>query len=654
MIKVCLERIRMKNNANLRSVLAKLTLEFAPLSIRNDLLDSSSFLEEYNLKPEAVLSIGSPDNHFLRSKLFNAIRVILSGTEKCEILDTSDRLWEFKKIEENGKQKFLLSRIGQNLLLPDYAALSSDSYVRLRIIDERITNNNLPDCSIDKWRKILIERALNDEEVDAFESETNNTPIAFARNIRSEIVQGQIQISSLVPNSRSYFERLVGIYDGSATIQDYTIKIIKPLFDQNMTWKSYDGFLLNLLLSSHSSITAEINIESISSEDLVRVYTFLESNGDRISQIGAIEVGLRILPSRPEIKPVLINIINLIRDDDITQKNSGFNVFSALFMFVDGELSRLRMFSTEPPFYRRFAALAQAALIHRQLINSSIDTENFCKWMFDSRAEQFYMQSLTDLRLEPRWNPEFAVGSQIKFDFLGRIIIAAKKYEINIKDSPLFDLLNTIESESQDSSQNLFAYYLPGPLEGQEQSINVMPNELKKEIKTRLNQKDVELSSFIALVNSALIYHIESPYAELAANALKLGNHRLANIKDRSQLLAVLDGLASVAAATRSNILADELQILIRLYRNDAQYSLSINEDIRICLIAAASHKNLNDWSSFVGKWLTELAFSDLEIQDGLTLNSHLYYLCYAVPELWVSCGRADAALKAFIAYKNN
>lgn len=644
----------MKNNANLRSVLAKLTLEFAPLSIRNDLLDSSSFLEEYNLKPEAVLSIGSPDNHFLRSKLFNAIRVILSGTEKCEILDTSDRLWEFKKIEENGKQKFLLSRIGQNLLLPDYAALSSDSYVRLRIIDERITNNNLPDCSIDKWRKILIERALNDEEVDAFESETNNTPIAFARNIRSEIVQGQIQISSLVPNSRSYFERLVGIYDGSATIQDYTIKIIKPLFDQNMTWKSYDGFLLNLLLSSHSSITAEINIESISSEDLVRVYTFLESNGDRISQIGAIEVGLRILPSRPEIKPVLINIINLIRDDDITQKNSGFNVFSALFMFVDGELSRLRMFSTEPPFYRRFAALAQAALIHRQLINSSIDTENFCKWMFDSRAEQFYMQSLTDLRLEPRWNPEFAVGSQIKFDFLGRIIIAAKKYEINIKDSPLFDLLNTIESESQDSSQNLFAYYLPGPLEGQEQSINVMPNELKKEIKTRLNQKDVELSSFIALVNSALIYHIESPYAELAANALKLGNHRLANIKDRSQLLAVLDGLASVAAATRSNILADELQILIRLYRNDAQYSLSINEDIRICLIAAASHKNLNDWSSFVGKWLTELAFSDLEIQDGLTLNSHLYYLCYAVPELWVSCGRADAALKAFIAYKNN
>jgi hypothetical protein len=274
--------------------------------------------------------------------------------------------------------------------------------------------------------------------------------------------------------------------------------------------------------------------------------------------------------------------------------------------------------------------------------------------MFDSRAEQFYMQSLTDMRLEPRWNPEFVVGSQIKFDFLGRLIIAAKNYEIYIKESPLLDLLHSIETEALSSSNNLYAYYLPGPLEGQEQTNNIMPGELIKEIETQLNNKDIELSSFIALVNSSLIYHIESSYADLAASALKLGNHRLANIKDRSQFLAILDGLASVAATTRSETLADELQLLIRRHRHDAQYSLSINEDIRICLEAAACNKNLISWSNYVGKWLTELAFSDLGIQDGLTLYSHLHYLCHAVPELWVSCGRADAALKAFIAYKNN
>lgn len=644
----------MKINANLRSVVAKLTLEFAPPLISNDLLYNISFLEKYNLKPEVILSIGGPDNRFLRSKLFDAIREVLSGTKKSKILDTSDQLWEFEITEENNRHRFLLSRNGQKLLLPDFAVLSPDRTVRQYVIDERITGNNLPDYTIDKWRQILTERGLYDEEVDAFDSETNNTPIACSRRIRIEIEQGQIQFSSLVPKSRSYFESLVGKYDGSSNIQEYASKTIKQLFEKNLIWKSYDGFLVNLLLSSHSFITANINIDSISSEDLVRVYTFLESNGDRISQIGAIEVGLRIIPSRSEIEPILVNIINQIHDDDINQKTSGFNVLSDLFIFVDGELSRLRMFVSEPPFYRRLAALAQAALIQRQLIKSSVDIESICKSLFDSRAEQFYMQSLTDLRLEPRWNPEFAVSSQIKFDFLGRLIIASKNFEINIKENPLFDLLKKVESESLNSGHNLNAYYLPGPLEGQEQSLSVMPDELKKVIEIQLNQKDVELSSFIALVNSALIYQIESPQAELAANALKLGNYRLANIKDRSQLLAILNGLASVAAATRSKILADELQIIIRLYRNDAHYLLTINEDIRLCLVLAASHENLNDWSNFVGKWLTELAFGDLEIQDGLTLISYLNYLCYAIPELWVSCGRADAALKAFIAYKNN
>jgi hypothetical protein len=47
---------------------------------------------------------------------------------------------------------------------------------------------------------------------------------------------------------------------------------------------------------------------------------------------------------------------------------------------------------------------------------------------------------------------------------------------------------------------------------------------------------------------------------------------------------------------------------------------------------------------------LTELAFSELEGDDGTVLHSHLHCLLQAVPELWVSCARADAALKAYCA----
>ena len=148
------------------------------------------------------------------------------------------------------------------------------------------------------------------------------------------------------------------------------------------------------------------------SEDLVRAFDFLDKHGDRTSQLGAIEVGLRILPSRPEIESVLIRLIEQIRGDDVDEQASGFKLLSALFLLVDGELSRNRLLSAEPPFYRRLAALSQAALIHRQFANSAVDTDKFRNWAFSNSFEQYYMQSLADMRLEPRWNPDLAAARE--------------------------------------------------------------------------------------------------------------------------------------------------------------------------------------------------------------------------------------------------
>ncbi len=43
-------------------------------------------------------------------------------------------------------------------------------------------------------------------------------------------------------------------------------------------------------------------------------------------------------------------------------------------------------------------------------------------------------------------------------------------------------------------------------------------------------------------------------------------------------------------------------------------------EEARVCILAGASRINLDDWRDFVGKWLAELAFSDLKDNDGEVL----------------------------------
>ena len=557
--------------------------------------------------------------------------------------------WRLKNIGKKGALPELsLFRGDQRIPLPScFAALSPDRDTRLRFLDKIASEYNLPNSASDSWRDILAKRALEDEEVEAFNDEFLDTPVEVASSIRREI-RGPISPSSLVPHSRRYFERLVGECDWSTSIGDYASGGGGNLFDRLSAWRPYDGFLFSLLLSSHSLMTSKINVDQLSSEDLVRAFDFLDEHGDRISQLGAIEVGLRVLPSRPEIEQPLMRLIEQIRDDDVDGQASGFELLSALFCLVDGELSRTRLLSAEPLFYRRLAALSQAALIHRQLANLSVDVERFSEWAFRSYGVPSYLQSLVDMRLAPRWHPEFRDARQMKADFLGRILIVAKIYEQNIKDSQICDLVLADKPGSLQSLSDCPNLWLPGPLEGTESPQRILPPKVAETIEAKLRTEVVDPLSFIPLVNFALIFPIGTSQAELATKALKRADYHLQNIESESQLVDILNGLATVAAVSRSPALADELRILVRRYRRDAEYALSIQTIINICLSAAASRGALNSWTEFVGDWLTELAFDDLEDEEGQMLHSSLRCLCHIVPELWVSCGRADAALMAF------
>ena len=631
-----------------RAEMAQAALEFVPPLIRKSLLDEPEFRQKYGLRTEAVLAFGDSGVSIQRSRLFGAVRQSLAGVADLEVTDSDDREWTLRNEAETGQlPNLVICSKERRLILTDFAVLSPNAAVRLRSLEEAAVDVNLPTSALDTWRDILADRALEDDEVDPFHSDVRDTPVHLMRTIYGEMLAGNSSVSSLVPSSRRYFERLVGAHDGSASIRDYAIGAGGRFLRELSAWRPYEGFLFSLFLSSHSAMTAEIGVECLKREDLVRVYDFIGRRGDMTSRMGAIEVGLRILPENPEIEPFLIRLVEQIRDDDVDGSTSGFKIFAALFVLVDGELARTRLMSAEPPFYRRLASLSQAALIHRQLVNSGIECDALCEWALNSHGEQYYMQSLSDMRMEPRWNPHLAAASQMKAECVGRAMIAASTYGGNITDSELHALIWGAEPASLHSLSEFPAPYLPGPLEGGEDSSNVLPADLSEAIEAQLKD-EVGPSAFIALVNSAMIFRVDSGQADLAAKALKLGNYRLENVQDKSHILAVVNGLATVAAVARNAALADELRILMRRYRQDAQFSFSIEEDMRVCLIAAASRAELTDWRDFAGEWLTELAFGELEGDDGNVLQSHLQCLCHSVPELWVSCGKADAALMAF------
>lgn len=632
---------------SINTVIAHSALDYVPPLIRQTLLKDSGFRDEHQLPTDATMVFDDVDIQV--STISNAVRLVLTGKSSVEVTDSNQKKWQVKNDNPLGKLPNLVMYSDVERKLPlCFTALSPDKSLRLRSFELVAQNVNLPEIVSQKWRGILACRALYDVEMFDLEDAIRFTPMTIARILNSEISGGGGPISSLVPPSRGYFERLVGEYDGSHTVREYAACSGRTLFNQLSGWKPYEGFLFSLLLSSHTSLTDEIKTESLSGDELTRAYEFLIEHGDRISQLGAIEVGLRILADRTELTQPLIHLIERIRDDDADRPGSCFRLISTLFSFVDGELSRTMLLSDKPPFYRRLAAMAQASLIHRQLLVSSIDIERFCALMPDDRRFQHYLQSLTDMRQEPCWDPRFAAPSQMKSEFVGRIVIAADRFRDTLENSAVDSLLYSEEAESIRSYSHLLFSYLPGPLEGAEKTQVRLPSELAEIIHRQLSADSTEPSSFIALVNYGLVFGLSEELSDLAVNTLRNANYRLRNVENREQLVATLYGLATVAAATRSTKLSDAIRIIVRRYRSDANFALSIQEVMNICLISAASCSELHEWSEYVGDCMTEFALGVLQNDEGLACYAYLIGLCHAVPELWVSCGRADAALMAF------
>ena len=212
----------MINSSYVRSSLAQAALEHVPPLIRKALIEQRDFREEYGFRADAIIAFSDTGISIPRSELFEAIRSVFTDRSEVVVTDTGGRDWKvFAEGREGEQPRILISSNDQRYNLPDFTALSPDSAIRLRSLDETASDVNLPADSINSWRGILSARSLEDDEVDQFINEFRDTPVHIARSLRAEIQKGQSSTSSLVPPSRRYFARLVGEYDNSSSISDY-------------------------------------------------------------------------------------------------------------------------------------------------------------------------------------------------------------------------------------------------------------------------------------------------------------------------------------------------------------------------------------------------------------------------------------------------
>jgi hypothetical protein len=630
-----------------KSSLAAGLLRLFPPLLRGTALDDHEFRQQVGLQTDAVIRLDTVGAHFQRSSLFAEIRRLYGDpTQEFEVLDKSGIAWQLA-LDDAG-ESVLVRREAALFHLPNFVCLSPNQNERLEWFDRESAKFELNDEYASRWRGILSVRPAEDDEVDELFSEIKLTPLFVADSITEHLREEELSMLVLVPSEIRYYERLVGAAPPSGDLRSYVETYAKPHFEA-WTCNGLEGLKRSLLFSSHSLFSEAIPLDKYPRKDVLQLFGQVGENGDRISQVGALEAGLRHLDKFPEIESHIERIAELVAADDPEDPEGRMTLLSSLIVLVDGEMARTGVGRDRPVFWRRLAAIAQASVIERAMIAAGISPSLIEGWAFPARGAFYALRAYVDLRRESRWLPDFVSQSQLKAELLGRVFTAGFSNTAKLRSDrarALFDPNN--EASIKSHLRFPFAGF-PGPLEGGVDPSREMPIDIETNLRQALESEEPTSSDFISLAYWPLVFKVGPKLAQLAAQALRRAKHQIRDIRSQSDAFPLLSGLATVAAVTRSVELADEVRILVRVFRRKPGTDIAPADVLRIAMICAASYAEKSPWCKFVGDWLTEISFEEMSREEAVNLHEHIQLLCKLEPDLWDTCGRAKASLSAYL-----
>ncbi len=615
--------------------------------MRSSLLDNDEFVDRWGLAIIAGVTLGKDGPSFQRNGLYGGIRESIQvPSREVVVEDDQSGEWRIRVQDKDGGLTFGLEQEEKFLSIPDHSGLAEDRHTRAKWYEKVTHEVNLEETILEDWKQKIDRGSLSDDEFAELTEELELTPVSNFRNIHNSLLQGSVDIGTLVPCERRYYDRLVGSIGSALDADTYIDSAAVPLIHSLQRWDPIRGFLMSLLICSKGRVSANIRTDGLSEDELLRCYEWISTRGDPVSQIGAVEVALRDIERNRTLEPYVERIVEAFISDGADDEGGCFALLSSMVVLVASELSRRGIMKETNPFYRRQAAIAQASLVIRALKASQTDSASVVQWARTvGIGHVFFLQGLVDLRLEPRWLPDSVAPEQLRAEFIGRVGNAVLQCKGTMQSESLRKLVTGEGSRLSTATEWPFPM-LPGPLEGEVMANQPsIPDEIMKDMTAGLESDRLEPSSFAGIVNMALLYKVQASQAGLAATALRRVKYSIENADDESSTFGLVGSLANVAAVTRATDLADTLRVLTRVMRRRKRLNADPDDELRIAMVAAASHEGLEDWARFAGEWITEIAYEVVEKDSAQSFLAKLRRLVQIEPALARHCAIADAAL---------
>jgi hypothetical protein len=602
------------------------------------MLEDEGLQEEVGVTLGVNLTIGGAS--FERKPAVDAVRRAYADPQSLHALeDVAKQAWELRIDPEDGTS-LLFRHEKTGYRTRGMLGQEPTAERRLDRLDRILGERGIGREALGDWRERMAGGQLKLTEIDALEKAIAAFPPSAARAVADSLDEGGVRPSQLVPRDPAYYERLVG-QSGAATLSEFAKDPARAAIDwAHGTTTERARWLL--LRAGRPRLLDGSELDRLGAGELRELGTWVTEDGDLLSKTAFVELALARPKVDPKLEGPILAIAKEIEALDPEDKSSPLYLLSALAIFVEGELSLQATLAGWPPFRRRQASLAQAALISQSLLGE-IETGRFADYCIAERGWRFVLQNLMDLRKEPRWRPDFMAPGQLRNEFLGRIASAASP----LKDEQLAPALRDYFRGEDGGLAGRLALpmaFWPGPLEGGSDNIlqDASP-ELQAAIEEGLAQEPLTASDLNALVNSHMIVRFPRALGERAVVAINEAGPKLLAALAPQHADAYLLAIAALAATQRLPELADTVQILARYHRN--RQKVPLEQELHLMLVACASREDEGAWRDRIGEWCLELASRIEDPEEARSMRAWLDAMAEVDPVLKTRTGRARATL---------
>ena len=266
--------------------------------------------------------------------------------------------------------------------------------------------------------------------------------------------------------------------------------------------------------------------EDVDKDTIAQTLKWSAKEGDAIARCASLELGLFRADGAPEIIAGLVDVASALRIVK-GEPDEQFQILSAAFQMVYGQLAHTKILASKPTFWWRLAAFAQAALITRCIASSGVQISETIEVMKNIRSRPYRIQRFCRLtNLGPLWQSQMADLVQLRNEFVGRVVMRSAQRIEFVRRVGLEDRLLGDSTDGLKFSVNLYLAQMPGPLED-----NLPLRELSQEdratVAAALNEAKPTAQSFIPLVNSVFMFGLPIELSEMAASALARAQFRI-------------------------------------------------------------------------------------------------------------------------------